>query len=302
MNSTHQTYLNLVANYVGMTNSISIILLNGLVILSMIVGRKINSYTNFLLFLILFFSMVYGFLLLPKFVIQIWFFSLKLLKNHIESFLITVFCYSPVFLVFLSYHRFRLIKYPVNENENISTKSIIQIFSILILIFILELIAYFFYRAILNTFIKVVFFLLPAFLSFMFLALTILGINSKRKNVQKYCKVSNKTNIQVRKLNRESKAVLGVLVMAANIFVFLVPLSFMELYYLFKVDYNVRLSDDWISLCYSMGFLYQISDPIILLIFNNNLRKNFLSMLKLSKSQEERSSNHKFSTVIASTV
>ena len=106
-----------------LTINILTLLFDGFVIISMISRKTIKSYTFFLLFLIVLSEMVMVSAIAIFFMNMIWIKISMINMIFEESIQIIIkFAFFPSML--LSWHRFRLIKYPVDEKQDISIKRV----------------------------------------------------------------------------------------------------------------------------------------------------------------------------------
>ena len=269
MNSTTKANSYDFIHNINLTNCILATILNGLVAISIIFVKKINSYTDFLFFLNSLFLMLFGLFSTAQLIDFIRFGLESNMRRTLLTIIRMINYFSPLILLLLSYHRYRLIKYPRAENEHISTIKIIKIFQIIIAIFSLGMLECFYPQPFINIPIMVLFFILPAILCFIFLALTISSIRSKRNKISKY-------NIfQRKKLNKDTKAILCLSLMLLNLVLLLFPQSILSWYYL--INYYKKKATLY-YIFHGICLTYRINDPIFLLIFNNSIRKDFIRL------------------------
>ena len=127
MNETIEAIDVIIIYSVVSINSLAVIF-NGLIIFSMICSKNIKSISNLLLALILFSDMFGSFGFFVYYTNRAWihFELLRDIFQYIGS--LTGIVLSLSICLLLSIHRYKIIKYPYDQNEKISNKKLVIIF------------------------------------------------------------------------------------------------------------------------------------------------------------------------------
>ena len=265
-------------NLIDICNPINgslIILINIVVCCSMIFSRLISNYTYLLIFLISLFEMISG---LSIILLQINYFILKIPTLFQVLNLIMLRCVSIylILMALLNFHRFRLIKYPLNENQNITIKKMIIIVSIISSLMLIEIFSFFFLKTILKFvefMMEIIFMFIPFISSIIFSIANGYMLFSKKIKIKKYGKILGRENIDLKKFNKEVRAITGITIIVIVMIICILPMLIIRFIIAFKN------SGQYILIFFLIADIHQIIDPIILLIFNKKLRKNFKSII-----------------------
>ena len=266
MNSTNDDF-----NFeiLDLTCCILICSITVLVLFSILIQTELNSYTNLLIFFTILFQLFYGLISLFIACNNFWFklFNLKKSFDLAQDF---IFTFKDIFICLLNYHRFRLIKYPMNENEIISSKIkyFILIFLIFLVFFIINLVNFIWNNILTDILIFLCY--IPTILDTPISLKNILMIRLKRKKFKKIGKYSKQKNNLLKKLNNETKAILGMVIISVN--------SLLLFFYdLIAYIYFILLGEILIEkLLHSLIYVNIVIEIIILMIFNSSIRKNLI--------------------------
>ena len=270
MNSSSQIIFPGNFEFILSANGFIAVIINGAIIFSMLLKMGIDSYTNLLIFLKIVFDQMYGMIIILDKTSKIWISeSKKISENYFFNIYIIICIFSNNFFFFLVYHRYRLIKYPRDENEKICVKKIVQLFFVPVLKIIYSILDIFYLKSNNGSILFLIEFLLfffPALvLSILFLLIILSMVMSKRNS-----KIStNNINI-IKKLNKEIRIIIYfTIVLLDNLFYFIPDCTNMVYYFLTRNDLTI--------IYFIFEFMYSIHiviDPIILLIFNRKLYEN----------------------------
>ena len=111
---------------------------------------------------------------------------------------------------------------------------------------------------------------------FFFLGLTSLMINSKGKKIENYGQVLNRKNKM--ELKKETRAVICLFLICLNTTLCFIPIYVLNELLLFQLI-NFKSFRIFIPVFTIFNYLYQLTDPFIVIIFNRNIRGNLKRLL-----------------------
>ena len=207
----------------------------------MIRYKVVNNFSNLLLILIIFCNTIGGFGLIFTCINKVWIHSemLSQLFDLLDA--LTGSLLSNWFCLLLNMHRYKTIKYPYEQNENISIKKVILISALSIILLISYLLVYFFLT--LDIFSNFSFLIchILFLICFIFLGLCISMINSKRKKFEQYGQNLNRKNKkETKKLKKEIRAIICLRMIFLNIAVCFIPYFILSQLVSFKLI-NIKI-------------------------------------------------------------
>ena len=284
MNSTYEIFLEILfAKTILVQVSLSTTFYSA-IIFSMILRKGVDTYTNLLIFSKLFFEIlqVLGSIEMIRIIWNLKFNSIVIkIINEISKF---CFYFGKFCILLLIYHRFRLVRWPMNENEIICFKKIIPITLTFISFFIYNIIAFFYLGPILSKIRVVLFLFIPCVISLLFLRKTLLMIRSKRKYLKRSGNVSTINRIQSKHFNKEIKIIIYLSAIFLNLLFYLILEIFNTRDFLFlnKDAPSIKLKNIDQNLIYIFFSLLMTFDSIVLLVFNDKIRKNLISIFLIN--------------------
>ena len=245
--------------------------LNLSLILNWIIYCKKDKYADCLLISIAISDFLCGFLLCPIFfikeLIKINLISSNVISRNLtfvtDSIRYTIWWISPVSLLLLSFHRFKQIISPFKEGVKLNRFRVITLVSIWLIVPTISFPIIWYENSIkpeeLKTFFIDYICDLILFISvFILNILIIVQFKSKLK----------KTRLNKNNFKNEKKAILCTLTLAMLLFITWVTYLILEPFAIYKYEFVEYFH----GIYFSFGYFWIISNPLIVLLFNKNLR------------------------------
>ena len=199
---------------INLVNNSFAVIFHSLILVSMILMKSIDSYTNLLIILRLVTDIICYLTVLIENIIDTWFIGLN--KDALSWILFYSSNYSFISIFLLIYHRFRLVKYPFNENEIICFKKICKLLIMLLISTIITTISIFYIQFILFITDLILFFFLPIIISIILLGSIVFMLHLKSEKLKKNCYINNQSGHR-KKLKKDFKIIVYLLAALINL-------------------------------------------------------------------------------------